>query len=129
LLGDRSIVVDPRGQSHPLRSQAVAQGSFLKLILPPMPAEVRRSGPTFGIGIGVGYSHFHGRHGNHAFHHGGLWHDPFWYDEPRYYSVYDPNDSTYWEWSGEGGEARLVLVFDQGGKLFTHEFVFKRKRV
>src|SRR5439155_6189759 len=53
LLGDKSAVVDPHGQSHPVRSQAIAPHSFAKLIFPPIRPRVYDSGPTFGIGIGT----------------------------------------------------------------------------
>src|SRR5262245_50127092 len=36
LLGARSSVVDPDGQSHPLPSMTAAPESFIKLILPPL---------------------------------------------------------------------------------------------
>src|SRR5205814_908677 len=36
LAGDRSYVVDPKDQSHPLRSQTIAPNTFVRLILPPM---------------------------------------------------------------------------------------------
>src|SRR3954471_5150052 len=36
LIGPESTVVDPRGQSHPFRAQAIAPRSYIKLILPPM---------------------------------------------------------------------------------------------
>jgi hypothetical protein len=129
LLGDRSVVVDPKGQSHPLRSQAIAPNSYLKLILPPAPTEVYRSGPTFGIGVGVGVGHFHGHdwHGGYPYY--GGFYDPFWYDEPRYIAVYDNNESAYWEWDGDAGVARMVLVFGQGDKTFTHELAFRRKKM
>src|SRR5213075_2995574 len=51
-VGAESSAVDPAGQSHPLRSQSIAPHSFIKLIFPPM-LPYYRSGPTFGIGIGV----------------------------------------------------------------------------
>ena len=42
ILGDRSEVVDPSGQSHPLRSQTIAPTAFVKLILPPLRPRFRR---------------------------------------------------------------------------------------
>src|SRR5688572_26779464 len=55
LLGDKSTVVDPNGQSHPLRSQSIAPRSFMKLILPPpRPQVYDRGGTTFGVGVGYG---------------------------------------------------------------------------
>jgi hypothetical protein len=128
LLGDRSVLVDPKGQSHSFRSQTIAPGSFLKLILPPLAAQVERSGPRIGFGIGLGfgsarqYGRYRGRYGS-----GFGYDDPFW-DEPRYYAIYDPNDATYWRWDGEAGEVRATLVYDVAGKLVTHEFAFRRKK-
>src|SRR5687768_15397193 len=52
LLGDQSAAVDPDGQSHPLRSQTIAPGSFIKLLLPPNRPQIRRTGPSIGIGLG-----------------------------------------------------------------------------
>ncbi len=126
LLGDRSTVVDPRGQSHPLRSQTIAAGSYIKLILPPLPPRVQPRGPVIGIGIGgvISSGHYYRR----RYLGRGFGYDPF-LDGPRYYSVYDPSDAAYWEWDGEG-EARVVLVFQSGDeKPFSHEFVFRRRRV
>jgi hypothetical protein len=128
LQGDKSVVVDPQGQSHALRSQTIAPASFIKLILPPMPNRVERSGPSFGFGLGLGIgSAGYGRHRGFGGAYGGYWNDPF-YDAPRYYSVVDPNDSTYWEWDGEGN-IRLTIVYDQAGKPLTHMFTIGRRKV
>ena len=76
LLGDQSSVVDPRGQSHPLRTQSIAPAAFIKLILPPM-RPVYRANPSIGIGVGVGFSRaYYNRFG-----YGGVY-DPLW-DEPQ----------------------------------------------
>src|SRR5690349_18498614 len=37
LLGEDSYVVDPKGESHPLPTRAIASHSGTKLILPPVP--------------------------------------------------------------------------------------------
>ena len=127
LLGDQSIVVDPRGQSHPLRGQAIAAGSFIKLIFPPLRPTLEPRGPVIGIGVG-GYVSSGGYYRNRYVHGGAFGYDPA-IDGPRYYSLYDPGDGTYWEWDGEG-KARVILVFQRGDqKPFSHEFVFRRKRV
>src|SRR4051812_47758329 len=58
LLGDRSVVVDPAGESHPLPSQTIASHSHIKLIPPPPRPEVYPYGPTFGFGVThVGSAH------------------------------------------------------------------------
>src|SRR5687768_17048777 len=64
LLGARSTVVDPDGQSRPLQTQTIAPGgTFIKLIFPPPRPRYYRGGPTFGIGVGVGaYPHHHHHH-------------------------------------------------------------------
>lgn len=125
LVGERSSVVDPRGESHPLRSIPIAPHSNVKLIFPPLRPVVEHHGPTFGIGIGttVG-SAYDARHRYRD-------DDPLgppWYDDgPRYFTVVE-DDALYWEWDGEG-EIRLSLVFQRGDQTFTHEFVIRRAKV
>jgi hypothetical protein len=49
--------------------------------------------------------------------------------EPRYYSVYDPNDRTYFDWP-VGTEVRLLLSYQRdGGESFRHDFIFRRTTV
>jgi hypothetical protein len=122
LSGSQSSAVDPKGESHPLRGQTIVPGTFVKLILPPMRPTVYDPGPHFGFGFGIV-----GRAGN-------PFHDPFYgpfgsgfYDEPRYYTVYD-DDNYYWNWPGES-TARLLLTFRRGEQSFRHQFTFARKKV
>jgi hypothetical protein len=124
LLGDQSTVVDPGGQSHPLRTQTAAPHSFIKLILPPpRPYYAPRSNVSIGFGFGVGHYH----------HHGGYWggatfYDPWYWDGPPYYMLYDPGNVAYWEWQGET-VVRLNLVYQRGERTFRHAFVLGRKKV
>ena len=128
LLGGRSVVVDPSGQSHPLITQTIAPGgSFIKLIIPPPRPRFYGGGPTFGVGVGVGRAY------------PGPYDEPGWYpDDPHYMTVYDESDAYYWDWKGEG-EARLNLVYARGeqpdrqadaarGPTFAHELVVARAR-
>lgn len=121
LLGGRSFVVDPQGQSHPLRTETIAPQSFIKLILPPIPPEVAPSGPVIGFGIGVGA----------AYHVRPAWDDPFGetpFDRPRYLAV-DDTDTSYWTWDGET-DVRLSLTFAvENQPPFTQAFVFHRRRM
>jgi hypothetical protein len=121
LLGGQSSAVDPSGESHPLRTQTIAPETFIKLILPPPRPQFRDDGPYIGFGVGVV-----GRAGHRGFY------DPFYgsafYDEPRYYTVYDESDNFYWDWNDES-TARLLLTFQRGGEMFHHEFTFKRRKV
>src|SRR5262249_45899738 len=105
LLGDRSSVVDEHGQSHPLRSVAIAPHSFAKVVMPPQRPYIEHNGATFGVGFGVI---------------GSAWHryfidDPTLYDGPRYLAVYYDDDAYYWDWQGET-EVRITIVYQQGEK-------------
>lgn len=121
LLGDRSYVVAPGGQSHPVRGQTIAPHTFMRMILPPMHPFYQETGPGFGIGIGIGSAW--GYRGYRRY-------DPFFYDYayPRYLSYYDPSDATYWSWEGET-DVRLHLMFQRGNGTFAHEFSFHRKKM
>jgi hypothetical protein len=123
LLGQRSSVVDPNGQSHPLPTQTMAAHSFVKLIFPPLRPHVERLGPSIGIGIGGVYGSAH-RHYSAW----GFTDDYYDFDEPRYLTVYDDNSSIYWDWNGEG-EMRVMLVFERADQTFEHEFVIARKKM
>jgi hypothetical protein len=120
LVGPRCTVVDPGGQSHPLRSQSIAPGSFIKLIFPPPQPRVYDYGPTFGVGVGYSVGAYPYRRYPYPY-------DPYDYG-PRYLAVYDENDALYWDWRGEG-EARAVLTYRRGDKEFRHEFLFRRQKM
>jgi hypothetical protein len=123
LLGADSAAVDPRGESHPLPGAAIPPGSYVKRIFPPPRPRVERYGPTIGVGVGYGAGYGHYRH-----------RDPFYspaFDDfgPRYYSVYDPNDRTFFQWPG-ATSIRLLLSFErEGGEKFRHEFLIRRRRI
>ena len=120
LLGDRSYVVDPGEQSHPLPTFTIAPDSYVKLIFPPM-REYYRTNPSFGFGIGVGFSR--------ASHNRG-------YDvgtgvgygtgEPVYLA--DGPANLYWDWEGETS-ARVRLTYRRTDETFVHEFVFQRRKM
>jgi hypothetical protein len=120
LVGPRCTVVDPSGQSHPLRTQSIAPGSFIKLIFPPPRPQMYDNGPTFGVGVGGGVRVDASRYRAY---------DPYWPGYgPRYLTVYDENDAYYWDWKDEG-EVRAVLTFHRGEKEFRHELVFRRQKM
>ena len=146
LLGPQSSVVDPKSQSHPLRSATIESHSFVKLILPPPPPYVEAYGPTIGVGFGMRaksanddhpiYLMMDGGRRFHRFHRefiggwGWSYWDPWYYDyyAPRYYVLYDENDTTYWDWKGET-EVRMALAYQRNGKTFRDEFEFRRVKV
>jgi hypothetical protein len=117
LLGDRSSVVAPDGQSHPLQSQSIAPNSYGKLILPPQRPQIERTGPSFGIGFGTVIGdrrRFNTLQG-----------DTF--DEPRYFTIVD-DSNLYWNWDGES-QVRIRLFYDRNGRNFSDEMVIARKKM
>jgi hypothetical protein len=111
-------VVDPGGQSHPLRDLTIAPQSFGKLILPPMRPRLERQGPSIGIGVGgVFGSARHRRYGGGGFYDAG----------PQYMAVVDDN-ALYWDWDGET-TVSMTLVFERGGNSFTHDFAIRRRKM
>ena len=136
LLGADSVAVDPWGEGHPLQSSTILPGSHVsRVFLPPQP-RVTGYGPSFGVGAGVGYGYGGPVHDRDHFGYGA-------YDDvgPRYYSVYDPNDRTYFNWPGDT-DLRLLLTYERGSagksvhggideaeRTFRHDFVFRRRRV
>lgn len=120
LVGDKSYVVDPGGQSHPLRSQTIAPQTFIKLILPPPRPYYRQNGPTFGIGFGVGVSD--------ARWHRGSGYGAWAWDEPRYFAIYDESDAGWWDWDGET-DVKLMLVFARERETFSQMFVLHRRKM
>jgi hypothetical protein len=134
LLGDKSAVVDPNGQSHPLRSQSIAPKSFVKLIFPPPRPTVYNNSPTFGLGVGMHVdAGFPGpppdglpdRRDFHTLY--PQW-EPYFRDPPQYIAVVDESDTYYWDWK-DVGEARVNLVYRRGGNEMRHAFVFRRVKM
>ncbi|HVT90843.1 MAG TPA: hypothetical protein VHD56_18460 [Tepidisphaeraceae bacterium] len=118
LVGDRSSVVDEGGQSHPFRTVTMAPHSFVKLILPPFRPQLEREGPSIGIGFGTRIGSARGRR---------YYEDDFAaFDQPRYFTVYD-DDAYYWNWEHES-DVRLTLVYQQGTRSLSHEFVIARQK-
>lgn len=109
LVGEQSYAVAPDGESHPLPTQTIAPGSFIKLIFPPM--RDPQAEPRFGIGIGVMGSATPARTEAGA---------------PALLSA--KASDPYWNWKGET-PVRMRLSFKQGEQTFAHEFTFRRVKV
>jgi hypothetical protein len=113
ILGDRSYIVDPQGQSHPVPSQTIGPHAFIKLILPPLPPETITSGPTVTIPVGAAAD----------------------FGPAVSEIVYQPagtryaNDGHYWEWNSPG-PVRMSLTFDRETQPpFTQRFEFGRRKL
>jgi hypothetical protein len=122
LRGEQSYVVDPGGQSHPLRSLSIAPNSFGKIIIPPMRPEIYDTGPHIGFGVGtyIGESHHHHNSRCEA-----IVDEPI--DHPIYLDVYD-DESIYWELSGTG-DLRIRFTYQRGDKTFSDDFVIRRVKM
>lgn len=112
LVGVKSFVVDPAGQSRAVKSQVIPGGAFVKFVLPPVrPEFVGQGGQRIvGYGPGLGRGEF-----------------GFGYDEPERYTLVDGGE-VYWNWEGEGS-ATMTLVFEVEKKELTQSFTFGRRRM
>ncbi|MDP9174545.1 MAG: hypothetical protein M3O30_11855 [Planctomycetota bacterium] len=116
ILGSRSAVVDPNGQSHPLLGQTIVPGSFIKLVLPPFRPRIDQPSPAIGIGIGIssggpdgpGYVRPNGFGGGTA-----------------RMDIDESANPYYWDWEGET-EVRLTLVYQRGDTINQISFIFHR---
>jgi hypothetical protein len=126
LLGDRSVIVDPDGQSHSLASQTIAPQSFIRLILPGWRAVYEWDDPYYGGwgGGGGGGGGVYWVHRRRGYFYGGYY---GFYDEPGYVTVYDPSSVAYFPWDGET-DVRMTLRYERGGRQFEHSFVFHRRK-
>jgi len=140
LVGEKSAIVDPSGQSHGLGSRTIAANSYIRLILPP-PAWVYAEAPNgsepvyldAGVRVRVGSGRgFH--RGFYGFRRGfygaefGYGDYPYgWYDAYDDYPPEVPNPD-FFPWRA-GAEVRVSLTFERAGKQFQHSFVFERQRV
>ncbi|HEX8522256.1 MAG TPA: hypothetical protein VF669_08360 [Tepidisphaeraceae bacterium] len=112
LVGERSTVVSPDGQSHPLRPQTIAPGSFIKLIFPPLRPQIRPSGPVFGIGIGARVDAA----------------TELQESQPKYLYNEFPDEILYWDWNGPT-DVTATLVYQRGENHFQHRFTFHRQKM
>jgi len=126
LLGPKSYVVDPAGETHPVPVRAIAPHSYIGMMLPPIPRVSSSDNGSGGLGFGFYDPFFDNARYNRPY----IWpyngfYDPFFYGPPAYYRVKTPYD---WEW--KAGEARLRLEYELGpGKNFIQELVIDKRRV
>jgi hypothetical protein len=127
IVGPRSTLVDPAGQSHPLPSQTIAPLSYAKLILPPFRPQSDHIGPAITIGVGAVYGRCDapGPGACDDTHAGNV---PNHVDQPLYLTDAGTADVPYFDWDGETN-VRLTIVYQGGDRQFSHELTFHRKKM
>lgn len=114
--GARSYVVDPEGESHPLRPHILGPQSFTHLLLPPLPFTVAYPDYYWGWGPGWGWGPY----------------DPFW--GPFYGpAFYGPPPLSYarvitrYDWTWKTGAARMRFTYQRNTNVFEHNFEIIRE--
>jgi hypothetical protein len=118
--GNRSYVVDPQGESHPLRARVIGPHSHAVLLLPPPPITAQTVGgygPGWGWGGGWGWGWGWGPGIYNGFY--GDW---FYGPPVTYYTMVTPYD---WKW--KEGPVRLRLSYEREAKTFAHDFELVRE--
>ena len=115
LLPGRSYVVDPLGESHPVRGLSLGPHSYVPLLLPPLqPRVVGYYAPYWGYGpMDVGGYPF--------------WGPYFWPYPPTYAYSYRLHSPYFWHW--KQGRVRLHLGYQSAGNAFDQDLVFDRNKV
>jgi hypothetical protein len=117
IIGERSYVVDPDGQTHQMNGGTIAPKSYVAFPLPPS-SRVYRSGPRFGIGMGIGSG------GGGTFFGTGV--GTTWGGYPHHH--YD-SFSTVSAWRWSTGNVRLHTEYEHNEQRFEHDFLLRRERV
>lgn len=129
LLGNRSFIVDPNGESHPIRDRVLAPHSFTQFLLPPIPfsyayPDYWAYGPGWGWGW---YGPWYGWYGPGWWGPGwwgpGWWGPGWWGPPPVSYAEV----VTHYDWTWKTGPARLKLSYDRAGKVFEHDWEIVRE--
>jgi len=111
LVGSRSFIVDPGGESRPIRGRGIAPHSHVVMTLPPQPRTVA----TYGY---PGY-------------YGPMWYGPYGYPYGPYYYPYAYSSSyeiiTPYDWQWKKGEVRVQLSYSYQATTFEHQFVFSKQ--
>jgi hypothetical protein len=136
LLGTDSFAVDPHGESHPMPSSTIPPGSYVKRIFPPPRPRVDPYGPSWSFGVGYVHAQHVSAATSHPPHHSAWYPYPYHYGyanhyyEPRYYTVYDVNDRTYFNWPG-GTSVRFLFAFAREGQegVIRQELLVRRVKM
>jgi len=111
--GNRSCVVDPHGESHPVRDHILSPHSFTRIFLPPIPFTYAYP-DYFAYGPGWGW----------AYTYDPFWSPGWWGPPPMSYQQV----LTQYDWRWETGPARIRLTYERAGKQFQHDFEFVKEK-
>jgi hypothetical protein len=118
LRGDRSYVIDPRGETHPVRGKVIGPHSFTRMSVPPIPYSYQAIAPYTPWGWGPGYINY----GVGPSFYGGFYNPHFYGPEIVNYQI-----TTQYDWEWKTGQARLRLAYERDGTSFEHHFVIVRE--
>jgi len=114
MLANKSYVVDPRGETHPVRGRIIGPHSYAAMLLPPRPITLPGWGPGHAWGWGWGWTPYT------------PFYDPYYaefYQPPVYY--YEVRTAYDWHW--DSGPIRLHLAYERDGTSFEHNLEFVRE--
>jgi len=118
LRGDKSFVVDPRGESHPVPGRVIGARSYTRMLLPPQPATAEV----------IGYYGYPWAWGPGFYGYGA----PFWhgYNDPFVYgpSITYLQLNTPYDWLWRTGPIQLHLGYERNGQPLEHHFEILRER-
>jgi len=125
LAENRSYLITPQGETHPVRGQFIGPHSFIRMTLPGLPPSLNVYGYTPFYG-GFYANRFYPGYGSFPYY--SYYYAPY---GPPFYMPYTYSYQmvTPYNWAWEAGDARLHLGFDRAGKEFDHEFLFTKQRV
>lgn len=120
LLGNQSSAIDVSGEAHPLRSQTIPPGAFIKIIVPPLRPTDYNTGPDIGFGFGligrVDRGYVEDRTA------------PYVYDDPRTLTMSDEGSNFYWNWQANT-TAKLIFTYQRHGEALHHTFTFFKQKL
>jgi len=115
LVGERSSVVDPAGETRPLRGRLINPRSFVQMLLPPQTISIPY---TDYWGWGWGWGPYWGPSWGPWGPYNGWWGPP----PVSFYTV-----RTVFDWNWKTGPVRLHLTYDRKGTVFEHDFEIVRE--
>jgi hypothetical protein len=116
--GNRSYVIAPSGETHPVPGRLIGPHSFTRLLMPPLPIVYPYTDWSMGWGPGAWGP--------------GLY-DPFWgpyYAAPYYYPTTSYHRiPTAYDWDWKIGAAQFHFTYERNTNTFEHSFEIIREEL